>query len=93
MGKAAKLVEEGIDETLTFYALPDSHWIKIRTNNPLKHIMKEIRSQILLVGALSDRRSCLNLVATKLRHIAGTKWLTRKYVNMAPLCSKKARTT
>ena len=32
MTKAAELVAESIDETLTFYAFPDSHWIKIRTN-------------------------------------------------------------
>ncbi|RCS15692.1 IS256 family transposase, partial [Phyllobacterium salinisoli] len=43
LGKAADLIEAHIDETLTFYAFPDSHWLKIRTNNPLERIMKEIR--------------------------------------------------
>jgi transposase-like protein len=31
--RAAELIEERIGETLTFYAFPDSHWIKIRTTD------------------------------------------------------------
>ena len=63
MTKAAELVVESIDETLTFYAFPDSHWIKIRTNNPLERIMKEIRRRTKVVGAFPDGQSCLNLAA------------------------------
>src|ERR1700735_4306782 len=44
MGKAADLVEQAVHETLTYYGFPDIHWQKIRTNNPLERIMKEIRS-------------------------------------------------
>jgi transposase-like protein len=36
MGAAAELVESGVQETLTYYAFPDIHWQKIRTNNPLE---------------------------------------------------------
>jgi len=38
-----ELVDAHVAETLTFYAFPDSHWIKLRTNNPLERIMREIR--------------------------------------------------
>lgn len=83
--RAAELVETHIDETLSYYAFPDSHWRKIRTNNPLERIMKEIRRRTRVVGAFPDGESCLNLAAARLRHIAGTKWATRKYMNMQPL--------
>ncbi len=43
MSKAADLVEQSVHETLTYYAFPDIHWQKIRTNNPLERIMREIR--------------------------------------------------
>ena len=33
--EAAKKVEDGIEETLTYYAFPSEHWLKIRTNNML----------------------------------------------------------
>ena len=90
LGKAADLIEESIGETFTFYAFPDAHWIKIRTNNPLERIMKEIRRRTKVVGAFPDGQSCLNLAAARLRHIAGTQWSTRKYMNMAPLYEAKA---
>ena len=78
MTRAAELVADSIGETLNVYAFPDSHWIKIRTNNPLERIMKEIRRRTRVVGAFPDGRSCLNLAAARLRHIAGTQWSTRR---------------
>ena len=83
--KAAELLEESGHETLTYYGFPDSHWIKLRTNNPLERIMREIRRRTRVVGAFPDGKSCLNLAAARLRHIAGTQWSTRKYMNMTPL--------
>jgi hypothetical protein len=47
--------------------------------------MREIRRRTRVVGAFPDGQSCLNLAAAPLRHIAGTQWSTRKYMNMAPL--------
>ena len=82
--RAAELLEEHGHETLTYYAYPDSHWIKLRTNNPLERIMREIRRRTRVVGAFPDGKSCLNLAAARLRHIAGTQWSTRKYMNMIP---------
>ena len=67
MNTAADLVERSVSETLTYYAFPDIHWQKIRTNNPLERIMKEIRRRTRVVGAFPDGQSCLNLAAARLR--------------------------
>lgn len=91
LGKAADLVETHIDETLSYYAFPDSHWIKIRTNTPLERIMKEIRRRTRVVGAFPDGQSCLNLAAARLRHIASSQWSTRKYMSMEPLYAAHPR--
>ena len=85
MNTAADLVERSISETLTYYAFPDIHWQKIRTNNPLERIMKEIRRRTRVVGAFPDGQSCLNLAAARLRYIAGTAWSAKCYMNMRPL--------
>ena len=85
MGRAADLVDAHVAETLTYYAFPDCHWIKLRTNNPLERIMREIRRRTRVVGAFPDGQSCLNLAAAGLRHIAGTQGSTWKYMTMAPL--------
>ena len=85
MGKAASLVEEAIEETLTYYRFPDNHWVRIRTNNPMERIIREIRRRTRVVGAFPDGQSAVMLCAARLRHIAGTKWGTRRYLNMETL--------
>jgi putative transposase len=89
---AAEKVREAIPETLTYYAFPEKHHRQIRTNNPLERIMKEIRRRTRVVGAFPDGQSCLNLAAARLRHIAGSQWSTRKYMNMAPLYAEQTST-
>ena len=74
-----------VHETLTYYGFPDIHWQKIRINNPLERIMKEIRRRTRVVGAFPDVQSCLNLAAAQLRYIAGTTWSAKCYMNMRPL--------
>ncbi len=82
LGNAAKIVEEGAHETLSYYAFPSQHWRSLRTNNPLERLMREIRRRTRVVGAFPDGQSALMLVAARLRHIASTKWGTRCYLNM-----------
>jgi transposase-like protein len=83
--KAAELLREGVDETLRFYEFPREHWRRIRTNNPMERIMKEIRRRTRVVGAFPDGTSALMLVAARLRHIAGTKWGSHRYLDMTLL--------
>jgi transposase-like protein len=85
LARAAKIVEEGVAETLSYMAFPREHWTRIRTNNPLERLMREIRRRTRVVGAFPDGRSALMLVAARLRHVAGTRWGTRKYLDMTRL--------
>ena len=82
LGKAARIVREGAEETFSYMAFPTEHWRQIRTNNPLERIMREIRRRTRVVGAFPDGRSALMLVAARLRHIAGTRWGTKRYLDM-----------
>ena len=81
LAKAAELVEQSVDETLTYYRFPEQHWRRIRTNNPLERIIREIRRRKRVVGAFPNGESALNLAAARLRHIAGTQRSTRRYLN------------
>jgi putative transposase len=80
--KVADWIAETAPETLAYYSYPDRHWRRIRTNNPLERIMREIRRRTRVVGAFPDGESALNLAAARLRHIAGTKWSTKRYLDM-----------
>jgi len=83
--KAAGIVRDGIEETLSYMSFPGEYWRRIRTNNPLERIMREIRRRTRVVGNFPDGESALMLVAARLRHIASTKWSTKHYLNMKRL--------
>ena len=91
LAKAAELAEVAIEETLTYYAFPEEHWRRIRTNNPLERLLREIRRRTRVVGAFPDGQSALNLAAARLRHIAGTAWSTKRYLNMELLKDHQMR--
>ena len=44
--------------------------------------MREIRRRTRVVGAFPDGQSALMLVAARLRHVASTKWGTKRYLQM-----------
>jgi len=90
LARAAEIVEAGIDETLTYYAMPTEHWRSLRTNNPLERLMREIRRRTRVVGAFPDGKSALMLVAARLRHVAATKWGTKRYLQMNRLAEVRA---
>jgi putative transposase len=79
---AAELVQNAIHETLTFFAYPPQHWLKLKTNNPMERLLKEARRRTKVVGAFPDGHSALMLVSARLRHVSATTWGTRKYMNM-----------
>ena len=88
--KAARKIDESIAETLSYYHFPRAHWQRIRTNNALERIMKEIRRRTRVVGAFPDGNSALMLCAARLRHIAGTRWGQQRYLNIDLLKEQEA---
>ena len=83
--EAAKKVEDGLEETLAYTAFPYEHWTRIRTNNVIERLNREIRRRTRVVGAFPDGNSALMLVCARLRHVAGTQWGSKKYMNMKHL--------
>lgn len=79
---AAKIVDEGIEETLHYMNFPREHWRNLRTNNPLERLIREVRRRTKVVGSFPDGHSALMLVAARLRYVTGTKWGLRRYLDM-----------
>jgi transposase-like protein len=80
--EAAVKVEASIEETLTYMSFPSEHWMKIRTNNVIERLNREIRRRTRVVGTFPDGNSALMLVCARLRHVAGTQWGSKKYMSM-----------
>ena len=89
LANAAQVVRDGVEETLSYMSFPREHWVRIRTNNVLERIMREIRRRTRVVGNFPDGQSAVMLVAARLRHIAGTKWGSRRYLDMDRLREAK----
>ncbi len=89
LSKAAGVVRAGLGETLSYMAFPREHWLRIRTNNVLERVMREIRRRTRVVGNFPDGESAVMLVAARLRHVAGTKWGARRYLDMGRLAEQE----
>ena len=64
---AALVIENGIGETLCYMRFPREHWVRIRTNNVLERLNKEIKRRTRVVGCFPDGNSALMLVCARLR--------------------------
>lgn len=82
---AAKKIETGIDETLTYMDYPAQHWNRIRTTNLIERVNREIKRRIWAIGAFPDGQSALMLVCARLCYVAGTYWEKNRYLNIEHL--------
>lgn len=82
---AAKKIEIGIDETLTYMNFPDQHWNKIRTTNLIERVNREIKRRTRSIGTFPDGQSALMPVCARLRYVSRTDWGKKRYLNMEHL--------
>ncbi len=85
LNEAAGKVETAAYETLTYMDFPREHWRRIRTNNAMERLNREIRRRTKSVGTFPDGRSALMLVCARLRYIEQSEWGQKTYLNMQHL--------
>lgn len=83
--EAAAKIEKGIEETLTYMEFPYAHWSKLRSNNVIERLNREIRRRTRVVGTFPDGNSALMLVCARLRYVASKEWGTKRYMSMRHL--------
>ena len=74
LNKAADKLENGLEETLTYMDFPSEHWLRIRTNNVIERVNREIKRRTRVIGTFPDGESALMLVCARLRYIASNDW-------------------
>ena len=87
---AAKTVRDGVAETLTYTNFPMQHWVRIRTNNAIERLNREIRRRTRVVGTFPGGRSALMLVAARCKYVAESGWGTRRYLDVSMLKEMEA---
>ena len=85
LNKAADKLENGLEETLTYMDFPSEHWLRIRTNNVIERVNREIKHRTRVIGTFPDGESALMLVCARLRYIASNDWGKKRYLNMKHL--------
>ena len=74
LNKAADKLENCLEETLTYMDFPSEHWLRIRTNNVIERVNREIKRRTRVIGTFPDGESALMLVCARLRYIASNDW-------------------
>ena len=82
---AAGVVLDGCAETLAYTRFPREHWRRIRTNNAIERLNREIRRRTRVVGTFPDGRSALMFVTARLKYVAESEWGSRRYLDVTPL--------
>lgn len=84
---AANCLREGIGETTTYPLpeFPDGYRRRIRTNNMIEWLNREIRRRTRVVGSFPDGNSALMLVCARIRYAAANEWSNRRYLDMSRL--------
>lgn len=85
LASAAKCVRDGVVETLAYTRFPMRHWRRIRTNNAIERLNREIRRRTRVVGTFPDGKSALMLVTARLKYVAESKWGSRRYLDITLL--------
>ena len=85
LNKAADKLENGLEETLTYMDFPSEHRLRIRTNNVIERVNREIKRRTRVIGTFPDGESALMLVCARLRYITSNDWGKKRYLNMKHL--------
>lgn len=88
--EATKTVVDGLEETLSYYRFPSSHWRYLRTTNMVERLIREIRRRTDVVGAFPDGKSALILVCARAQWATERAWTKKRYVVMEPFDPNKA---
>jgi putative transposase len=81
-GKLCDWVEHNIEETLTFYRLPQAHHKHLKSTNMLERLNQELKRRTLVVRIFPNAASCLRMVRALAVEI-NEDWVeATRYLNM-----------
>ena len=61
------------------------HWRRIRVNNAIERLNREIGRRTRVVGIFPDERSALMPVAARLKYAADGEWRSGRYLDVSLL--------
>jgi putative transposase len=87
--KLCSWVEESIEETWTFYRLPQPHYKHMRSTNLLERVNEEIKRRTHIIRTFPNEASCLRLVRAFAVETHEGWQESSRYLNMGLLFEQK----
>ena len=82
---AAKVIREGVAETLAYAGFPMGHWRRIRTNNGIERLNREVKRRANAVGGFPDGRPAMMLATARCKYVADGTWGKRRCLDISLL--------
>lgn len=87
--KLCQWVEDNIEQTLTFYRLPQAHHKHLKSTNMLERLNEEVKRRTLVVRIFPHEASCLRLVRALAVEVHEDWVEATRYLNMSELLEHK----
>ena len=80
--KRTEWAQENIPEGLTVFALPQAHWVRLRTTNGLERLHREIKRRTRVAAIFPNVEALLRLARALLVEIDEEWKIGKIYLNM-----------
>lgn len=67
--RAVACVERDLDNLLSFFAVPETHWRKVRTTNVIERAFREVRRRTRPMSSFSNTESCDRIIYGVISHL------------------------
>jgi putative transposase len=67
--RAVASVENHLEELLNFFAVPKTHWVKVRTTNIIERAFREVRRRTRPMSSFTNPASCDRIVYGVISHL------------------------
>ena len=74
--RAVASVERDLEELLSFFAVPQAHWRKVRTTNVIERCFREVRRRTRPMSSFTNPASCDRIIFGVISHL-NRSWETR----------------